>query len=296
MSHLTQMIITKALLSVIAVSGVYVLTGLTGMFSLGQAAYMSVGAYTAGILVVRFGVPFPLAVVIAIAVAVMIALVVSIPTVKLKRDYISLVSLGFGEALTAILNKMTNYTGGSSGFYGIPQKVSVLGVVVSAIIVIVLVVFFKKSKYGRQCLAVKCDELAAKAMGINVEKIKMIALLFSAAVTAFSGSLYAFYITYIDPSLFGWKRSAEWIIMVFFGGVNSLTGSVLASFFLTALPEALRNFSSYRYMVYAVIVLLIINFKPSGVLGEFELSVSGIKGLYSKIKEKTQKISKKEAR
>ena len=96
-------------------------------------------------------------------------------------------------------------------------------------------------KYGRQCIALKGDELAAKAMGINVTRVKMIAFLLSVALTSYSGVLYAFYMSYVDPTGFGWKKSADWVIMVFFGGVNSLTGSTLGAFILSALPQALRG-------------------------------------------------------
>lgn len=286
MSALFVMILTKSLITVIAVTGVYVLTGLTGMFSLGQAAFMAIGAYVSGICVVKFGIPFPFAIIIAILAAVLVGMIVGLPTVRLRRDYISLITLGFGEAFTALLNKLTKFTGGAAGFYGIPKKVDLLVVAVSAVICIALVALFKNSKYGRQCIAVKSDELAAKAMGINVPRIKLTAFLFSVVLTAYSGCMYAFYVTYVDPSLFGWKRSADWVIMVFFGGVNSLSGSVFSSFLLTGLPEALRSFAQYRYIVYAILVLIIINFKPNGLFGEFELTPKGISKAVKKLKVK----------
>lgn len=267
MSILTQICIT-----LVAVAGIYVLTGLTGMFSLGQAAFMAVGAYASGIFVVKLGVPFPLACAGAVILAVCIGYVVGIPTVRLRRDYISLVTLGFGEAITALLNRTTKLTGGASGFIGIPKKTTFLIALLSAVVTVLLVNWFKNSKYGRQCIAIRGDELAAKAMGINVPKIKLTAFLLSVALTAFSGCLYAFYITYVDPSIFGWKKSADWVIMVFFGGVNSLTGSILGATILSGLPEVLRGLANYRSIIYAVLVLLIINFKPSGIMGEYELS------------------------
>src|SRR5699024_7741236 len=142
-----------------------------------------------------------------------------------------------------------------------PRKVTLSIALVSAIVAIALAAFFKSSKYGRQCIALKGDELAAKAMGIHVTRIKMIAFLLSLALTSYSGVLYAFYMSYVDPSGFGWKKSADWVIMVFFGGVNSLTGSTLGAFILSALPQMLRDLQNYRYVIYAVLVLLILNFK-----------------------------------
>ena len=290
MNPMIESMLIQILITVIAVAGIYVLTGLTGMFSLGQAAFMAIGSYTSGILVVKAGLPIPVAFLLAIALAVAVGFIVGLPTVRLRRDYISLVTLGFGEAIIALLNSATPLTGGAAGFAGIPKKVNLVVTLISAIVVVALVAWFKTSKYGRQCIAVKSDELAAKAMGVNVPRIKMIAFLVSVAVTAFAGCLYAFFITYVYPSTFGWKKSADWVIMVFFGGVNSLTGSIVGAFILGALPEVLRSLLQdlvqYRSIIYAVLVLLIINFKPSGIFGEWELSQLSPKNLRKRRKHK----------
>ena len=280
-------ILTFTLISVIAVTGIFVLTGLTGMFSLGQASFMAIGAYVSGYLVVKLGVPFVLAAIIAVIISVMVGYIVGLPTVRLRRDYISLVTLGFGEAITALLNQAQSITGGALGFSGIPKITTLPLALISAIACIVLISFLKNSKYGRQCIAARSDELAAKTMGINVPQIKMIAFLISVAVTSYAGVLYAFFTTYVDPGIFGWKKSAEWVIMVFFGGVNSLTGSIIGTVILTALPEVLRFAADYRTVFYAVLVLIIINFKPTGLFGEYELSlVNLLKRLIGKKEER----------
>ena len=289
MSALVSNILTQVFITLIAVAGVYVLTGLTGMFSLGQAAFMAIGAYASGLLVLRAHLPIALACVLAVMMATGVGFLIGYPVVRLRRDYISLVTLGFGEAIAALLNRMTFLTGGASGLTGIPRTVGLGITAVSAVVVLVLVAFFKNSKYGRQCIALRGDELAAKAMGINVTKVKMTAFLLSVALTSYSGCLYAFYMSYVDPTGFGWKKSADWVIMVFFGGVNSLTGSTLGAFILSALPQALRSLQSYRYVIYAILVLIILNFKPSGLLGEWELSPRNIRALFTKRNKKTAK-------
>ena len=289
MSALVSNILTQVFITLIAVAGVYVLTGLTGMFSLGQAAFMAIGAYASGLLVLRAHLPIALACVLAVVMATGVGFLIGYPVVRLRRDYISLVTLGFGEAIAALLNRMTSLTGGASGLTGIPRTVGLGITAVSAVVVLVLVAFFKNSKYGRQCIALRGDELAAKAMGINVTKVKMTAFLLSVALTSYSGCLYAFYMSYVDPTGFGWKKSADWVIMVFFGGVNSLTGSTLGAFILSALPQALRSLQSYRYVIYAILVLIILNFKPSGLLGEWELSPRNIRALFTKRNKKTAK-------
>ena len=289
MSALVSNILTQVFITLIAVAGVYVLTGLTGMFSLGQAAFMAIGAYASGLLVLRAHLPIALACVLAVVMATGVGFLIGYPVVRLRRDYISLVTLGFGEAIAALLNRMTFLTGGASGLTGIPRTVGLGITAVSAVVVLTLVAFFKNSKYGRQCIALRGDELAAKAMGINVTKVKMTAFLLSVALTSYSGCLYAFYMSYVDPTGFGWKKSADWVIMVFFGGVNSLTGSTLGAFILSALPQALRGLQNYRYVIYAVLVLLILNFKPSGLLGEWELTPRNIKETFAKLGKKNAK-------
>lgn len=277
-------VFTQILITLVSVVGVFVLTGMTGMFSLGQGAFMAIGAYVSGLLVVKFGLPFLIACVIAVTIAIFVGFIVGFPTVRLRRDYISLVTLGFGEAITALLNRATPITGGASGLTGIPKETTLPLALFSAISAILIVAWFKTSKYGRQCIAVRSDELAAKSMGINVARIKMFAFLLSVGVTAYSGCLYSFYTTYVDPTLFGWRKSADWVIMVFFGGVNSLTGSILSTFVLSGLPEMLRFLQNYRSIIYAVLVLLVINFRPSGLLGEWELSPNGVRWVIKKIK------------
>ncbi len=292
---LIQNVLTQVFITLVAVAGVYVLTGLTGMFSLGQAAFMAIGAYASGILVIRLHLPIPLAILLAVLLAVAVGYLIGYPVVRLRRDYISLVTLGFGEAIAALLNRMTPLTGGASGLTGIPRTVGLGITAVSAVLALALVAFFKTSKYGRQCIALRGDELAARAMGIDVTRIKMIAFLLSVALTSYSGCLYAFYMSYVDPSGFGWKRSADWVIMVFFGGVNSLTGSTLGAFILSALPQLLRGLQNYRYVIYAVLVLLIINFRPSGLLGEWELTPRNLRAIPANIRRALSK-KQKEAR
>jgi len=257
-------------ISIIGVSGVFLITGLTGMFSLGQASFMAVGAYTSGLLVVRFGFSFPLAAVVGVGAGVLAGLVVGIPTVRLRRDYVALVTFGFGEAIIAILNNLTQITGGAMGLVGIPPITTLPFAALSALLSLFIVWNFKFSRFGRQCIAVRTDELAARSMGINADGMKLLVFLLAAGFSAYAGVLYGFYTTYVDPGLFNWTRSAEWIIMVFFGGLGSVSGAVLSAILLGTLPEVLRFASEWRILLYCVIVLAIINYRPKGLLGERE--------------------------
>ena len=275
-------VLTQVCITLVSVCGIYILTGLTGMFSLGSAAFMAIGAYISGLLVLKMGMNMFVAFACAIVCAVLIGYLIGFPIVRLRRDYISLVTLGFGESIAQLILLLSQYTGGAFGLIGVPRRVDVWFTLVSAVIVIVLTAFFKTSKFGRQCIAVKSDELAARAMGIDTSKIKMTAFLMSCALTSFAGCLYAFYVGYVGPTDFGWKKSADWVIMVFFGGVNSLTGSIFGGTFLTFLPQYMQALNKYRYIVYAVLVLIILNFKPNGVFGEWELTPRNIRRLFTR--------------
>ena len=282
-------VLTQVCITLVSVCGIYILTGLTGMFSLGSAAFMAIGAYVSGLLVLKLGMNMYLAFLLAIIAAVAVGYVIGFPVVRLRRDYISLVTLGFGESIAQLILLLSQYTGGAFGLIGVPRKVNVGFTVIAAALAIALTALFKTSKYGRQCIAIKSDELAAKAMGINTSRVKMIAFLFSCGLTAFAGCMYAFYVGYVGPTDFGWKKSADWVIMVFFGGVNSLTGSIFGGAFLTFLPQYMQSLNKYRYIVYAVLVLFILNFKPNGIFGEWELTPRNMKKALKKFDRKMRK-------
>lgn len=266
-------VLTNICISLIGVLSIFLITGMIGLFSLGQAAFMAIGAYAAGILVKLYGVPFGAAAVVAVLIGGLCGYLVGLPTIRLRRDYIALVTFGFGEAIIAILNNFSGLTGGAMGLSAIPKKVNVQIVLISVIVITYLLWNFKKSRYGRQCLALKTDELVAGSMGIDVNKLKMLVFVFASCVTAYGGALYAGYITYVDPSIFTWGTSADWLIMVFFGGLSSLTGAIFSGLFLGALPEMLRQFSQWRTIIYCVIVLVTINFRPQGLFGSYELNL-----------------------
>lgn len=267
-------------ITLIGVLGVYLITGLTGLFSLGQGAFLAIGAYVAAVMVKTLHTPFPVAVVCAMLAGLVGGFIVGWPTVRLRRDYISLVTLGFGEAIIAILNNSANITGGAMGISGIPQYTTFPIVVISVVVCTTIVILYKSSKYGRQCLALRTDELAARSMGINVYRLKLITFLLASVLTSYAGVLLGFYTTYVEPGAFNWIISAEWTILVFVGGVNSLTGTILATIILTGLPELLRFASEWRVAIYCVIVLVIVNYRTKGIMGDRELSWPFIKQIF----------------
>ena len=263
-------------ITLVGVLSVFVVTGLTGLFSLGQASFMAIGAYVAGLLAKSFGWGFVPCAIVAVLVGGLFGAIIALPTVKLRRDYIALVTFGFGQAITAIINNLSGLTGGATGLMSIPKYTTPWHVLISVVVITYLVWNLKKSRFGRQCIALKSDELAANAMGINVNLLKTKAFIIASMITAYAGVLYAFHTTYVDAKIFTWNRSAEWLIVVFFGGMGSMTGAMVAGLLLGALPEILRAANDLRIIIYCAIVLFTINFRPQGLLGTYEFSITRV--------------------
>lgn len=265
-------VLTSITVTLVAILSMYLLLGLTGIFSMGQASFMCVGAYVTGMIATRANVPMIVCLILSILAGMVFALLIGMPCVKLRRDYIALVTLGFGEAIVALLNNMNNITGGALGITGIPRKLDLpLGLLLLAIIIFI-VVNFKNSKFGRYCIAIKNDEISASAMGINVARIKLLVFVIAGGITAMSGCMLAYATTYVEPLAFGSTKTINWINTVYVGGVNSLSGSLLSGLLFGILPEALRFSNSARIILQCSIVLLVVNFMPQGLFGEHEIS------------------------
>lgn len=278
MSSFYVSLITNTGFTLIGVLCIFLITGLTGIFSMGQASFMCVGAYTAGLLALKLGWSFFSCTVVGVALGGLFGLVIGLPTLKLRRDYVGLVTMGFSNAVIALLNNMVTLTGGANGLARIPKRTSTWMVWGTVILLIFFIWNFKKSKYGRQCMALKTDELAAKGMGINVNRLKLMVFVIASMISAFGGVLYGFFTTYVEPAAFSMDRTVQWMIMVYMGGVGSLTGSIVACIVLQTLTELLRATDAWRVLIYCVIVLCIINFRPQGLFGTYEFSISRVFG------------------
>ncbi len=276
-------------ITTLGVLGTFVLTGLTGLFSLGQAAFMGLGSYTAALAVVKYGVPFPLAIALAVLLSVGVAYVIGFTTLKIRQDFFALVTFGFGEALRAVMDESVKYTGGAMGFSGVPQLTTPELAFASLAVAVWLISNVRRSKFGRDCLAIRTDELAAQVIGIDAFAHKLRVFMLGAGLSAFAGALMAFFTTYVEPAMFGWMQSAIWIIMVFFGGRDSLTGTIIGAAMLSALPEVLRFASEWRVLIYCLIILLIINFRPAGLFGRWELSFGWMARIVRRLRGKSAK-------
>ncbi|NLF26995.1 MAG: branched-chain amino acid ABC transporter permease [Clostridiales bacterium] len=271
LAFMLNFLIRNVLVILIGMLGVYVLTGLTGMFSMGQAAFMAVGGYTTAMLSKYYGLPFYVTLPAALLVGALFGLLIGLPAVKLRRDYVAIVSLGFGEALVAFLDNSSSMTGGALGLTAIPKYIDNWMIVAILILVIAAIWNLKKSRFGHECIAIKSDELAAAAMGINVSRVKLLMFVLAGVISALGGFVYVHTLGYLDSSSFGWAQSSMWIIIVFFGGVNSLTGAIFAGVLLELLPELFRFSNELRVVIYCLVVLFIVNFRPQGLFGETEL-------------------------
>jgi len=294
MSSYQISLIIQACISVISITGIFALTGLAGMFSLGQAAYMAIGSYTTFILANRLGIPFWFTAIIGIGFSALIAFIAALPTVRLRKDYFSLITIGLGQAIIALLITFSKVTNGAQGFTKIPKVKNLVWIaLVITIIMVIIIRNLKYSRFGRMCIALKNDELAAKSFAINVYRLKITIYILASIIASISGILIGLQSRVLLPETFGWTASSEQEIFLFFGGTNSLTGAVVSAFSLKILPELLRNVTlfgqsmqEYRTILYCILIILVLNFRTAGLFGEYELNFNFLKKGFHKLKSK----------
>lgn len=285
MSNYQLSLIMMACISVITVCGVFSMTSLAGMFSLGQAAYMSICAYLTFCLAKYLTLPIWFTAVIGIVASGAVALIISLPTLKLRRDYFALLSVAFGQMVSAIVILLGDYTNASIGFSKIPKVKGLVWIILGITVVIVFMVRnLKYSRFGRMCIALKTDEIAARSFGIDVYKLKVKIYVLASMIAAVGGICYGLRNRVISPDAFDWSLSAEMQILLFFGGTNSLTGSIISAAALKVLPEFLKgiklfgiDLQSFKTVIYCLLIIVVINFRTKGIMGERELSFAWLK-------------------
>ncbi|WP_326911020.1 branched-chain amino acid ABC transporter permease [Sedimentibacter sp. MB31-C6] len=284
-------ILILAGINLLTVLGLSLLTGFTGMFSFGHAGFMAIGAYTAAIMTMKLGMNFYLALMVGGLAAMTVSLLIGKLTLNLKGDYFCIATLGFGEAIRLILDNV-QFFGGARGLPNIPtdNTTTLINVVVINIIAIIVMVFIIKSRHGRNMVAVREEELAAQVIGINTFKYKIISLAISALYAGIAGGLMAHYLGYIQPLMFKLIKSTELTIIVIFGGLGSISGSVIGAIILTFLPELLRSVYEWRLVVYGAAVILIMATRPQGLMGGKEFSFKWIIRLIKGIKKHKEEV------
>lgn len=309
---LGQLLVTGGVFSryqtgVIEQVGVYIImavslniaTGYLGQLPLGHAGFMSIGGYSCAIFIMRMapvfglaardftlGGPLPtllfvLGILFGGLMAALAGLIIGVPALRLKGDYLAIITLGFAEIIRVVMLNIDgvlgfDLTGGAKGLTGIPAYTNFLNTFVVVAISLFLIHTMMKSRHGRAILAVRDNEIAAEASGVNVTYYKTLAFVVSAFFAGVGGGLYAGVVGVMAPAKFGFMKSIEILVMVVLGGMGSMLGSVISATVLTILPEVLRAFADYRMITYAVVLIVVMIFRPQGLLGSYDFSLSRI--------------------
>jgi len=283
--YFAQLFMLACINAILAVS-LNLVNGLSGQFSLGQAGFMAVGAYTSASVNVFllssmhgnvFGDQLSLMVSLVAAglASGLVGYLVGLPTLRLKGDYLAIVTLGFGEIIRVVILNI-QAVGGARGFIGIPNSTSAFLTTFILVACVMATHRFVLSTHGRALLSVRENEIAAEAMGVDTTHYKVQAFTVSAAVAGVAGGLFAHYLSYINPGSFDFMKSVEIVIMVVLGGMGSVSGAIIAAFLLTFLPEALRPLQDWthvdlRMVIYSLLLIIMMLVRPKGMFGRREL-------------------------
>jgi branched-chain amino acid transport system permease protein len=284
------------IIHILVIAGIYIIltlslnlvVGFTGLPSLGHAAFSCIGAYVSALLALNYGVSPWLGLIVGACVAATIGIIIGAPSLRLKGDYLALATFGLGVIIYSVAKNWVSVTRGPLGLPGIP-RFSFFGYPFQAVwAYLILVTFFVlltffiirrivNSPFGRILRAIREDETATLAMGKNVNKYKIIAFVIGAFYAGIAGSLYAHYITFIDPSSFTLMESIAILLMVVFGGMGSLSGSLIGAAVLVILPELLRFVgmpssiaAPLRQMIYGLLLVVLMLKRPQGILGRYK--------------------------
>jgi branched-chain amino acid transport system permease protein len=235
------------------------MVGFLGELSLGHAGFMSVGAYAGCMFTIHANLPvwieLPLGMLIGGCVAAVFGLLIGIPALRLKGDYLAIVTLAFGEIIRSILNNLS-IVGGSGGLNGIPRYSNYTIVYVAMIVTIVVISNLVKSRHGRAICSIRDNIIASEAMGIPIVYYKLLAFVVAAFFAGIAGVLYGHNLGILKPSTFDFNKSIEILVMVVMGGMGSIPGSIIAAFLITVLPEVLRGLQDYRMLIYAIVLIV----------------------------------------
>ncbi len=281
-----QILVLAGINIILAVS-LNLTNGVAGQFSIGHAGFFAVGAYVAACVSVYGGPGFHsmlgawpgsaqdaalllIAIVCGAVAASLAGFVVGIPSLRLRGDYLAIVTLGFGEIIRVLILNI-DAVGAARGFIGIPKLSNFFWVFGGAVAAILIIRNLVRSGYGRALLSIREDEIAAQAMGIPVTHYKVMAFVISAAFAGLAGGLFGHFTMYLHTNSFTFVKSFEIIIMIALGGLGSLPGAVLGAVVITVLPELFREFAEYRMVIYSLALILIMIFRPQGLLGNASL-------------------------
>lgn len=257
-------------INIILAVSLHLIIGITGQFSIGHAGFLSVGAYVSAIITMKLALPFPVAILLAGIVAALAGLVIGIPSLRLKGDYLAIATLGFGEIVRIFFLNM-DYVNGASGMT-VSHLTTWPWVFFSVMLTILVIRNFTNSTHGRACISVREDETAADSMGINTTYYKVVAFAIGAFFAGVAGALYSHNYYIILPTNFGFLKSFDILIFVVLGGLGSLSGSVLAAILLTVITTFLQDYPETRMIIYSLVLMVMMIYRPQGLMGTKEFT------------------------
>lgn len=263
---------TNTGINIIMVLGLNLITGVTGQLSLGHAAFMSIGAYSSAFISIKLGAPFAISLLCGTLAGAIFGAVLGIPILRLRGDYLAIATLGFGEIIRVFLLN-TDFLGGALGIYNIPDATNFWNVLAFVIFTIFFMYRLEKSRHGMAIKSIREDEIASEMMGINIARYKIISFTIGSGFAALGGTLYAHFMTYINPVDFGFMKSIEQLCMLVLGGMGSIFGAVIGTIVLSTIPEFLRFASEYRMLTYGVVLIIMMIFRPQGLFGKIKVNV-----------------------
>lgn len=271
-------------INIILAVGLNLIVGFSGQFSLGHAGFMAIGAYSVGIIgkmLPSYG-GFAIALIVGMVLAGLVALLVGLPTLRLKGDYLAIATLGVAEIIRILIINGGQLTNGAAGIMSIPLFTNWQLVYVFVVITTILTVNFLRSPIGRSTISVREDEIAAESVGVNPTAVKVTAFVIGAMTAAIAGGLHAGYVGTIVPKDFAFMASVNVLIIIVLGGLGSITGTFVAAIVLGILNVFLKSYADISMIIYSLALILLMIFRPGGLLGTKELSFSG---LFKKKKE-----------
>ena len=278
-----QLNIILICVNVIMAVSVNLINGYTGQFSLGHAGFMAVGAYVGVVATTNFQLPLIAALILGAICAGFLGFCIGLPTLRLRGDYLAIATLGLGEIIRIVIMNI-EYVGGAAGFKGIPHLTNFTWVFFTMLFTLFFIKNFVNSSHGRACIAIRENEIAAEAMGVNTTKYKVMAFTIGAAFAGIAGGLFAHQFYLISPNSFTFLSSFNYLIMVVLGGMGSITGSIAGAFVVTFISAALASFPEARMIIYALALILLMFYRPQGLFGYMEVTnFKPIKKLLDKI-------------
>ena len=265
-------------INIILATSLNLINGFTGQFSIGHAGFMAVGAYVSAVLSVKFELPFILAILGSAASAGLLGFMIGLPTLRLKGDYLAIATLGLGEIIRiCILN--IQYVGGASGFMGIPRYTNFAWVFALTVVTLFVIKNLINSTHGRACIAIRENEIAAESMGVDTTRYKVMAFTIGAFFAGVAGALFSHYFYIAHPASFTFMKSFDILTMVVLGGMGSITGSITAAILLTFISAALASYPEWRMVIYSLLLIVLMIYRPQGLFGNKELSLKAFSRL-----------------